>query len=360
MRLSGWGLRKHKTQCVRNCTERWVEGRAEYGVEYSRSSQNAAWKARLGDGHGGSVENHTGDKPDQNYTKSDDGKGHTIVQNADKTGYSRVQSPDGKYSEAHFGPKSGDFYTKSGDGRGNDVESRSDGGGNSIEKHTFKDSPNNNFTKETHADKSTTVTDAQGNKTVKSGDQKTTTYSGADGKGYVRNDNNSGFSETHTGPKPEDNFSVDHRDDGKGNIRNLRDDGKGNTVETRKFPDSKNDYVKETSSDKSTKLSDSKGVTTTSSDGNTTTFKGNDGTAYTRTKTGDDAYTEKHTGPNPEDNYTKDGTGDGKSTITDSTGLKINMQQASPEFQDKAYKEIEKIPAKDRQLLADKGIHMTL
>lgn len=320
-------------------------------------SQDGSSYERRGDGHGGSIENHTGDKPAQNYTKSDDGKGHTIVQNADKTGYSLVQSPDGKYSEAHFGPNPGDFYTKSGDGKGNDVESRSDAGGNSIEKHTFKDSPNNNFTKEIHADKSTTITDAQGNKTQTSGDKKTTTYTGADGKGYVRNENSSGFSETHTGPKPEDNFSIDHKDDGQGNVRNLRDDGKGNTFETRKFPDSKNDYVKETNADKSTKTTDSKGVTTTSSDGKTTTFKGNDGTAYTRTKNGDNAYTEKHTGPNPEDNYTKESTADGKSTITDSVGLKINMQQASPEFQQKAYNEIEKMPAKDRQLLADKGIH---
>jgi hypothetical protein len=233
----------------------------------------------------------------------------------------------------------------------------------------------------TNADKSITTTDAQGNKTVTSADKKTKTYTGADGKGYVRNENNNGFSETHTGPKPEDNFSIDHREDGKGNVRNVRDDGRGNTVETRNFPNSKDNFVMETNADKSTKLTDSKGVTTTTGDGKTTTFTGNDGTAYTRTKTGDDSYTEKHTGPKAEDNYTQDHsateastkdnytyadstknytketTPDGKSTVTDSVGLQIKMQNASPEFRQKAYNEIEKMPANERKLLADKGIH---
>ncbi|HEY9683326.1 MAG TPA: hypothetical protein V6C86_17235 [Oculatellaceae cyanobacterium] len=355
-------------------------------IEKGTDPKDGSQFERRKDGHGGTIESHSGDKPDQNYTKTDDGKGNSLVQHKDGTGYSRMEKPDGSYSEAHFGPNPSDSYVKTGDGKGNDVVTRSDDRGNMMEQHTFQNNPKANFTREQHADKSQTITDATGNKTFISADGNTTTYQGTDGKTVVRQKNDNGYNEKHTGPNKDDNYSIDYKNDGQGNTRTVRDDGQGNTVESRTFPDQSNNYKKETFADKSTRTTDAKGnVTTKSADGKVETYKGADGTGYTRTKTGDNSYTEDHTGPKPEDNYkvdhsvdqtgttkdkysfadkskdyTKEVTKDGHVTMTDSVGLKVDMVSGSEQWQKDTYNKIESLPAAERKLLADKGIHYTL
>ncbi len=350
-------------------------------VEKGTDARDGSQYERRKDGHGGSVETHSGDKTEQNYTKTDDGKGNILVHGKDGTGYARTEQPGGAYNEAHFGPNPSDNYIKSGDGKGNDVESRKYADGNSIEKYSFQNNPNNNFTREHHTDNSQTITDAKGNKTSISPDGNTTTTENIDGTSIKREKNQNGFTETHKGPGKGDNYSIDYKSDGAGNTVTTRDDGNGHSVESRTYPDSSKNYKKETFADNRTVTTDGKGTTEVSGDGKTTTFKGNDGTSYTRTKTGDKDYTEKHDGPSPEDEYSvdhseKDGatkdkfsysdaskdyskevSSNGKTTLTDSVGLKASMISGSKEFQDKTWKDIESLPANERKAMADKGIH---
>jgi hypothetical protein len=220
--------------------------------------------------NGETSETHTGDKPNQNYTKIDDGQGRSLARYKDGTGYARTQQQDGSYHETHFGPNPSDHYTKSGDGKGNAVETRTEGK-NSIEKHTFEKNPGANFTREQHADKSQTITDAKGDKTVISPDGNTSTYTGVDGKSITREKTQYGFKETYTGPNQSDNYKVDFKTDGTGNTMTTRDDGDGHKIESRTYPDANNNYKKETFADNSTRTTDAKGnVTSVSPDGKTT------------------------------------------------------------------------------------------
>lgn len=293
------------------------------------------------DGHGGVTETHTGTKPEQNYTKDIhadksttvvDSKGNRTDTSADgqtvnyhgADGKNYVHQPDGKggYTENHTGPKPEDNYTVSGDGKGN-----------SHEVHAFPDDPSKNYTKDVRPDNSSVVTDAKGNKTTTSADGKTVTYEGVDKTGYVRQktDDQGGFTENHTGPKPEDNYQV--KGDGKGNNVETRNDGHGNTRETFTSKDdpSKN-YTKDTHPDHSTTVTDAKGnKTNTSPDGLTVTYEGVDGKKSIHQAKSDGSFTDTHSGPNPADNYKESGDGKGNNVLTrdDGHGNKIEKHTST-------------------------------
>ncbi|MBX9572136.1 MAG: hypothetical protein K2X77_24800 [Candidatus Obscuribacterales bacterium] len=54
-----------------------------------------------------------------------------------------------------------------------------------------------------------TTVDAQGNTTVTSRDGNMVTYTGADGRGWIRVHSDRGFTQTHFGPSPRDNYSIE-------------------------------------------------------------------------------------------------------------------------------------------------------
>lgn len=56
-----------------------------------------------------------------------------------------------------------------------------------------------------------------------------------------------------------------------------------------------------------------------------------------------------------EKGYTREVGPDGKVTLTDKAGLKIELKSGSPEFQERMLREIEKIPENERRLLAQSG-----
>lgn len=162
---------------------------------------------RKPDGKGGFIETHSGEKPQQNYIKTDDGHGNTIVRYADKTGYSRSQDASGRFSEVHFGPKQSDKFKISGDGKGNNVETCVDEKGTVIEKHTSSSDPQKNFIR---------TVDRDNNKVTSYNDGEIFIFEGKDGRGYTRTtDRTTGaYTETHRGPNEEDYYTV--KGDGKG------------------------------------------------------------------------------------------------------------------------------------------------
>lgn len=205
---------------------------------------------RKPDDKGGYVEVHTGEKPEQNYTKSDDGKGNILVNRKDGTGYSRTeQSPNGPFNEAHFGPKPTDFKTVRGDGKGNNVETTTDAEGGYSEKHTFTNAAKN-FTRHTLPDQTVIEINDKG-RTTTSGDGNTIKFEGKDGKGSTEVRSENGFVRTHTGPKPEDNWSVERKKDGKGGYS-----------EEYKFSDSNKNYKKDVNADGKAVVTDSTGLQT--------------------------------------------------------------------------------------------------
>lgn len=198
------------------------------------------------DDKGNSVETGTGPKPENNFTKTDDGKGNTLYHQADGKGYSRTQESDGSFVESHYGPSKADSYTVKGDGKGHNAEIREGENGTRTEKHTFPDS-SRNYTAEV---------------------------------------------------KPEPS---------------------GGYTEKRSFADSTKDHT------------------------------------LTHTPDGKGGYVEKYNYADNKKDYTKEVGADGKTVYTDNVGLKAEVHNASPEFQQKAWDEIRKLPEADRKLLADKG-----
>lgn len=195
---------------------------------------------------GSYVENGTGPKPENNYTKSDDGKGNIISHSQDGSGYSRATETNGSFSESHYGPKKEDNYSVKGDGKGNNVETRQGENGTHTEKHTFPDS-NRNYSAEVQPD----------------------------GKG--------GFTEKRSYADKEKDVTINHRPDGQG------------------------------------------------------------------------GYSEKYRYDDSSKNYSKEVGADGKTTYRDSVGLKAEVYGASPDFADKAFGEVRKLPESDRKLLAETG-----
>lgn len=198
-----------------------VDNKDGTGYERTPSGDNGAY-----------AEKHWGPKPEDSYKVEVDEigkktttyeKGHVKVENPDKTGYEYWQKEDGSYKANFFGPQPSDNYTLQRDKEGTKTydfgnghtkvvkrdgtgyESTRDGDNNTIEKH-FGPKPE---------DKYTVTISSDGNKLYDYGNGHTkreykdgTTVERVPGK-----DGN--VVEKHTGPKPEDNYTVLEDKNGK-------------------------------------------------------------------------------------------------------------------------------------------------
>lgn len=119
-------------------------------------------------------------------------------------------------------------------------------------------------------------------------------------------DQNGGYSEVGTGPRAEQQYT--RTDDGRGNINYQRQDGVG----------------------------------------------------YTRSQGANGAYSERYRFADGSQNYSRDVSAEGKVVFTDAVGLRTEVFGGSPEFQQRAFDEIRRLPEEHRRLLASQGSSFAL
>jgi hypothetical protein len=161
-------------------------------------------------------------------------KGH------DGTDYVHTLDDKGGFTGFHSGPGRDDNFK---------IEHKPDGRGGYVEKCQFGDA-SKNYTKEVARDGREVVTDARGNRTTISADGRTTTFEDTTGKSFTRQlDDKGGFTETHRGPKLEDNYKVERSPVGFGGYK-----------EQYQFADSKRNYTKEVGPDGKAVITDAVGL----------------------------------------------------------------------------------------------------
>jgi hypothetical protein len=146
-------------------------------------------------------------------------------------------------------------------------------------------------------------------------------YSDGSGNSHMSNPDGS-YTDYYTFGKKAEPITV--RGDGNGNSVEHQDDGHGGYTEKHRFLHSSEDYTK----------------------------------TVIREKNGDSH--EHYSFEDQYKNFDKDIHKDGKSTVTDPYGLKIQNVSGSPEYQERMRQEIEKLPGADRKMLADKGVSYVL
>lgn len=263
------------------------------------------------------VESASGAK--SGWKKNDDGS-VTSYDSPDKNNRTEKTVKDGKVvseQSTSFNPETGVKVTKQSSDKGGSVETST--GPNAADNYTKSN-------------------DGKGNQLMQR----------ADGTGYARTQEpNGSYVEKHYGPNKDDNYSI--KGDGKGNTVETREGANGTRTETHKFADSSKDYKAEITPDNKGGWTEKRSYADNTKDH-----------TVVHTPDGKGGYKESFQFKDSKQNYTKEVDDKGKTTFTDNVGLKAEVFGGSPEFQQKAFDEIRKLPEADRKLFAEKGMKFAI